>query len=293
MLPTADRKIAADDMEVTGGGVTANNLVQAARLGLSVAWAGALGEDQWGEYLRRQLAEEHVEVIAEIPKGSISQQAWIAADTSGATTITLVLGASRKLTPAIVREKFADAIRATKHLHLEVSVTPLATALEAARIAHDAGVRVIVDVDSDPWYLIDEEKVGTAEEFREILALAYAAKFSHGAARGYLRTASVDLASVPTLLGSGAQMVAITLGADGCIIGNKETTYHVPGFDIASVDTVGAGDAFMGGLSYGILQGWDLEHTGRFANACGACKCLHPGARGSAPLGEVENLLKR
>jgi fructokinase/fructan beta-fructosidase len=36
---------------------------------------------------------------------------------------------------------------------------------------------------------------------------------------------------------------------------------QVPGFRVNVVDTTGAGDAFMGGLSYGLLQEWDYERV--------------------------------
>jgi sugar/nucleoside kinase (ribokinase family) len=48
------------------------------------------------------------------------------------------------------------------------------------------------------------------------------------------------------------------------------------------VDTTGAGDAFMGGLSYALLQGWDLARVGTFANACAALCCTRVGARAMA-----------
>jgi sugar/nucleoside kinase (ribokinase family) len=53
------------------------------------------------------------------------------------------------------------------------------------------------------------------------------------------------------------------------------------------VDTTGAGDAFMGGLSYGLLQGWDFARVGIFANACAALCCTKVGARAMARRDEV------
>jgi sugar/nucleoside kinase (ribokinase family) len=59
------------------------------------------------------------------------------------------------------------------------------------------------------------------------------------------------------------------------------------------VDTTGAGDAFMGGLSYGLLQGWDLPEIGRFANACAALCCTKLGARACPTRDAVQAFLDR
>ena len=53
---------------------------------------------------------------------------------------------------------------------------------------------------------------------------------------------------------------------------------HVPGFKVKAVDTTGAGDAFMGGLSYGLLQGWDLQKVGIFRE-CLRRALLHESRR--------------
>jgi sugar/nucleoside kinase (ribokinase family) len=48
----------------------------------------------------------------------------------------------------------------------------------------------------------------------------------------------------------------------------------------------------MGGLSYGLLQNWDLERVGVFANACAALCCTKVGARAMSKLDEVLSFVK-
>jgi sugar/nucleoside kinase (ribokinase family) len=60
---------------------------------------------------------------------------------------------------------------------------------------------------------------------------------------------------------------------------------------VAPVDTVGAGDAFMGGLSYGLLNNWPLAKVADFANACGAFKCTRFGTRNSGTLEEINEFI--
>jgi sugar/nucleoside kinase (ribokinase family) len=77
------------------------------------------------------------------------------------------------------------------------------------------------------------------------------------------------------------------MGAEGCLIATAEKMTHVAAFSVKTVDTTGAGDAFMGGLSYALLQGWDHERVGTFANACAALCCTKVGARAMAKRHDV------
>src|SRR5260370_13418302 len=94
------------------------------------------------------------------------------------------------------------------------------------------------------------------------------------------------------MLGLAPKVAALTLGSDGCIIASSEKIRHVPALKVEVVDTTGAGDAFMGGLSFGLLQGWDFERVGLFANACAALCCTKVGARAMAKRDEVMAVIK-
>jgi sugar/nucleoside kinase (ribokinase family) len=78
-------------------------------------------------------------------------------------------------------------------------------------------------------------------------------------------------------------LVVITRGADGayfnCASGNQTISGEVPGFPVQAIDTLGAGDAFVAGLLWqvlqhrilnGLLNEPALQEIVRFANACGA-----------------------
>jgi sugar/nucleoside kinase (ribokinase family) len=71
------------------------------------------------------------------------------------------------------------------------------------------------------------------------------------------------------------------------LLATPKEIVHVPAYKVEVVDTTGAGDAFMGGLSYGLLQKWDLTRVGKFANACAALCCTQVGARAMAKNDEV------
>ncbi len=69
-----------------------------------------------------------------------------------------------------------------------------------------------------------------------------------------------------------------TLGADGCNVYVQGVKTHVPGVKAAAVvDPTGCGDAFRGGLLYGLTQGWDLVKCVALANQIGAIKIAAAG----------------
>jgi sugar/nucleoside kinase (ribokinase family) len=92
---------------------------------------------------------------------------------------------------------------------------------------------------------------------------------------------------------SQVRFAAISLGASGCVIVTRDTSAPIPAYRIEAVDPTGAGDAFAAGVAFGILERWDHERIGRFANAMGALAASTLGARsGLRGRAEVERFLE-
>ena len=73
----------------------------------------------------------------------------------------------------------------------------------------------------------------------------------------------------------GVGVVALKMGEAGSYIRAGEAEnyreYRIPPFRVRAVDATGAGDAFAAGFLAGVMHGFDLEKTGKLANATGAC----------------------
>ncbi len=80
--------------------------------------------------------------------------------------------------------------------------------------------------------------------------------------------------SVPELLApffdTGVCMVALKLGANGCVIATRDQAHSLPAVPAKVIDTTGAGDAFSAGAIYGCLHGWALPQIGQLANRLGS-----------------------
>jgi fructokinase len=226
----------------------------------------------------------------EVVRGEQSSFTWIPVDDRGERCIYMFPNVNGKLSVEQVRKRFAPHIVKAKHFHTEASQLPLPPVREAMQVARDAGVRVIFDLDVAPSYFA-QAKLGSEKDLLAALQLVDVLKPCKAAAREI--TGETDYEKIATkLLALGPKFVAVTMGADGCLIAGGGQMAQVSSFKVNVVDTTGAGDAFMGGLSYGLLQGWDHRHVGLFANACAAICCTKVGARAMGKRGEVAALIQ-
>lgn len=286
-----EEKINAGRMEIHAGGVTANNLTQVARLGASAGWLGLIGDDENGRIIQQAFTEDGMDMSGvEVVKGERSALTWIPVNSDGERSIYMFPNVTGKLSPFQVKNRFAANIRNAKHFHTEASQLPILPIKEGIRIAKDAGVQVFLDLDVTPRFFA-QMNLGTQEELCGALKLVDVLKLCKAAAREM--TGEVDARRIADrLLDIGPKVVALSQGEEGCFLASREEKVQVPAFRVNVVDTTGAGDAFMGGLSYGLLQGWDFQRVGLFANACAALCCTKVGARVMSHRDEVLAFIK-
>jgi adenosine kinase len=93
----------------------------------------------------------------------------------------------------------------------------------------------------------------------------------------------------PHEIAEQVEALIITKGAQGSIIYTKDKRYDIPPATAKDVvDPTGCGDAYRGGLLYGLMNGLDWEVTGRIAGLMGAIKIAHAGTQNhSVTLDEV------
>jgi sugar/nucleoside kinase (ribokinase family) len=286
-----EEKINATRMEIHAGGVTANNLTQVARLGASTGWLGLIGDDENGRIIQKAFSDDGMDLSGiEVVKGEMSSLTWIPVDVDGERCIYMFPNVTGKITSFQIDTRFSPHIKAARHFHTEASQLPIVPVKQAMKVAKESNVRILFDLDVSPSFFA-QANLGTQEELVASLKLVDVLKPCKAAAREM--TGEADYEKIAKrLLDLGPSLVAVTMGPDGCIIATREKSVHVPGFEIKPVDTTGAGDAFMGGLSYGLLQGWDEQRVGLFANACAALCCLKVGARAMSKHDEVVAFIK-
>jgi ribokinase len=280
-LPGLGETLMASSYSTAFGGKGANQAVAAARLGAPVRMIGAVGRDQAGEAMRRNLEENGVDASGLLVTDTPSGVAMINVDSSGDNTIVVYPGANAELSPDWIGSH-ADAIRTCSCLLLQLEV-PLETVLAAATIAHDAGIPVLLN--PAPAGPVPDELFG-------LCAVVTPNETELGILSG---VAGIE-AGAKVLLDKGVGAVVVTLGRRGCLYMDEHRSFEVPSYPVTAIDTTAAGDSFNGALARRMAAG-SLESVNaedfRFCNAAGAIAATRLGAQPSIPtLEEVQSFIK-
>jgi ribokinase len=283
-VPAPGQNVRGWDLKTIPGGKGANQAVAAARLGAETALLGRVGDDAFGERLRRGLAEagvrtDAVKTVADCPSGI----ALIFVDAAGQNSIVVTAGANDRLGPEDV-DLAADLVAAADVVVLQLEVPP-ETVARTIHLARTVGTPAIVDA-GPPRSPID-----TAVFEADLLTPNEAEAAS---LLGIEPGSASPKAMAGELLARGPKAVVLKAGDDGAVVAQGDRLEHVPAFRIQPVDTTAAGDAFTAALAIEFVRGTDLAAAARVANAAGALACLRLGAQPSMPTAaEVAGFLRR
>lgn len=257
------------------GGVTLNHLAWAGLLGLRVGIFGKQGDDEFGRFLRAGMDRYGIDKHLTLD-GVSSSFAHIFVDPQGSRAIYMSPAATSETTGNFIRESHADYIRSSKFLSTEISQLPLEAVVASLQIARESNVTTVLDVDVLRSDAI--KTLGTREEFEAALSLADYIKPSKAAAAEI--TGKIDALDATREIRQqyGARAVVITDGALGSAVSSQTFEDRLPAYRITSVDSTGAGDAFLGGMIAGIQYGLDWIDILKLGNACGAACCEITGA---------------
>jgi sulfofructose kinase len=275
--PEFNSKIHFLSHTLAAGGQAATAMVTLARLGLRTRYIGKVGSDDLGRFQISSIESEGVESSGvSVVEGSETQTAFIIVDqTSGERTI--LWNRDERLT---IREDEVDREMVTSGRVLHLDGHDVAASIKAAEYSRAAGIPTVLDIDN----------VYPGAE--GLLPLIDFLITSSGFPERMTGEANLERALKRLAGMTGALFVAATIGQDGALAYFEEQFIHSPAFAIECRDTTGAGDAFHGGFIYGLLAGFSVEGTLRFANAVAALKCRAIGARTALPvLDEVNSLL--
>jgi sulfofructose kinase len=271
--PQEDEKLEAYEIEIQGGGNVASACVAASRLGGSVCYHGTVGEDGLTEHIMNGLQSEGVDIAHVKTKRGRNPLAFVVVSAEKASRTILYLKkdiptfGAQEVDPALIR---ASRVLLVDFYHEEAS-------LAASRIAHEAGIPVVVDAEKDSP-LADEI-------FSNASDIVASERFA-------LRAVGADsLEDKWDLLEQFADKikrssVTITLGNRGsvCLAENGRRKIEQKAFCVDVVDTTGAGDVFHGVYALFLARGYRLEKILELASACAAMKCREMGGRKGIPL---------
>jgi len=283
-LPHVGETVTGGVFATFPGGKGANQAVAAARLGARVFMVGRVGEDDFGRRARAALEQEGVDVtFVRTDSEAATGVALIGVDPHGRNLILVAPGANARVSPDDV-EQAGEVIRAAAVLLLQLEI-PMEAVRRAAQIAHEAGVRVVLDpapvapLPGDLYPLLDVLNPNEIE--------------AHALTGLPLGSTEEAVRAAEALYRRGARAAVVKLGERGAVYASMGARGHVPAFPVAAQDTTAAGDAFAAALGVALAEGKPLGQAVRFANAAAALKVTRMGAQSMPARSEVEALLNR
>jgi fructokinase len=292
--PAGNTKEGLPLFEQNPGGAPANVLVALSKLGRKCAFLGMVGNDQFGTFLRDTLVGHNLDVTGLRFSATVGTTlAFVHLLANGERSFSFYRnpGADMMLRP---EDLDYDLIKNAKVFHFgSISMTdePSRNAtLAAVKFAKEKGLLVSFDPNYRP--LLWKSQSAAQDAIRSGMAFADLLKISQEELE--LITGCADVAEGAALLREqGIGVVLVTLGAAGCFYCYPGGTGHLDTYQLKTVDTTGAGDAFLGGILYWVsklskqemltLSVPEFERIVDFANATGALTTTKKGAIPALP----------
>jgi sugar/nucleoside kinase (ribokinase family) len=272
-VPAAGEIFVTEDFLMQPGGCAANVATCLAKLGVRCEVVGRVGNDSFGDFIDQNLRSKSVGT-----RGITSSSA----SSTSKTVILPVVGEDHRYIHTIgANADFAaqDIERALVSsatvfylggLGVLPALKPLQL-VELFRFARSNGSSVVLDV-----VVPGEAEPGAWAWMMDVLQ--YVDVFMPNEQEAFALTGEREpRRQAQQFLAAGCGTAIITRGAQGAFLMTAGEIVEMPAFQVAAIDASGAGDAFAAGFIVGLMEGWSMHESLRFASAVGASACTQLG----------------
>jgi ribokinase len=256
-FPKAGETIFGQKFDLGFGGKGANQAVASRLCGADVFMVARVGSDLFGpatieNFKKLGIDATHVQQI----EGVSSGVAPIFVEPSGQNRILVVKGANDRLRPADV-DVASDLLKTVDCMVLQFEI-PLETVYYSVRFARNNSIRCIVN--PAPAQPVEMNALAGLDYF--------VPNESEAETISGMSVRNVEDAKkcAEKLLSGGVKRVILTLGANGALLAGHEGMEHIPAFSVKSIDSTGAGDAFIGSFAVFLGEGLPEREAVRRAN---------------------------
>jgi len=275
------------------GGKGANQAVASVRSGSTTYFIGKIGTDNFGNQMISQLSKEGIEISHVIRDNeNASGVAFILIDENGENMISVAPGSNFNLSIEEIKTK--EAVIKNAHVLVVQMEIPIKTIERVIKIASKGNVVKILNPAPLKPIPIDILKkldiiIPNRGELFQLYSFLNPDEELQGKGESEIIKASKRLVQL------GIKTVITTLGDKGCLIyfGSEDKVVEIPSPKVNAVDTVGAGDCFIGALASRINQGEHIVEAVKFATIAASIAVKRKGAQDSMPfLNEIEENLE-
>ena len=272
-LPLPGQTILGGRFVMGPGGKGANQAVAAKRLGGNVEFICKVGHDIFGKNAADGYKKEGIDISHILYSTEPSGVALILVDKTGENVISVAPGANGDLSVEDI-ESIANVIKEADYLILQLEI-PTDAVIRAAKIAHEAGVYVILN---------PAPACKLPNELFQYISLITPNQTETELMTGVkLINEQSFITAVENFNRMGVKDVIITLGSKGSLVCYDGKNEFVPAIKVDAVDATAAGDTFCGAVCVALSQGKNLKEAAVFATKAASLTVQKMGAQDSIP----------
>lgn len=264
-LPKKGETVLCSKYKFQPGGKGANQAVAAASLGGHVEMIGSVGTDIFANPVINALQNSNVGVSGIIQRQVTTGTACVMVENEGENQIVVASGANLKTTSDQVTD---TQLNEDTILVLQMEV-PIAEIRKVIFRARKAGCRIVLNL--APALKLDDDVLKLCDYLILNAGEAKILAGKKGSAKNYARE-FFEKYDAETI---------VTLGDEGAVLANGSGVYRTKALDLKPLDTVGAGDAFVGVFAACLSIGKSSLSALSFASVAGGLTCLAEGAQTS------------
>ena len=274
-IPAIGETILGNKYNVGPGGKGCNQAVAIARLGAKVNFISKIGKDSYGELALNTLTKNKINTESVIQDENLQTGvAGILVDkNSGKNAINVIVGAPSTLKVAEI-DKHIDIIKNSKIFLTQLEV-PKDVTLHCLKIAKENGCLTILN--PAPASEITKEFYSNIDYFTPNETEA---EFYTGIKITNEKEAKQ---AADKLINLGIKKVIVTLGEKGLFYSDGKEEIYLQATPVKAIDTTGAGDAFNGGLAFGLSKNKPIKECLELANKVAGLSTTKLGAGDSMP----------
>ncbi len=253
-IPNMGEEVWTDEFRVSLGGGPVAALATAARLGAPARLATSLSDDYISRIAGELLKEEGLEFRSFCAKSGKASPVNV-------SSVMTFENQDRSFVSYFPNTDFYTANTEEIYQYIEGSEYCIASypSEELFQRLKANGCRIIYDVGWDDALSLDS--------LEHVLKMVYL--FSPNNKEAQKLTGATDTESALRKLAEYVEQPIVKMDKDGSLVWKHGEAVWVPPIEFSPIDSTGAGDAFLGGVAYGLLQGWDIVRCVQMGNYTG------------------------
>lgn len=280
----------ASSIDIQPGGNAANTIFALAKLSISCGFVGIVANDAYAKLLLSEFKRKRVDIsqIKTIRQATLQNSTGIVetyVDNKGRRSLFVKPGVNNLLSYEQIDPNY---FKSAKFVHLTSFVNKKQLNIQKNLIKR---LPSTAKISFSPGSIYCQMGLSRIEEIIKKSHVVFLEK-----REAHYLTKKNYKQGAKSLLKLGPEIIAITLGKDGCYITTTKQEFFKKPPKVTVVDTTGAGDAFAAGFLFGVINNYDLEKCAEIGNALASFSIRKIGARSSLPnrkeLGSIVSLIK-